>query len=276
MAVNKNQTLSISVMSGKGGVGKTNIALNMAYMLHDIGGRLLLLDCDLGLANLDVLLGISPEKNLQDLLIPDTGIREVITPVSPGFDFLPAASGVTELVDMDEDTQSLLFAKLRSSFSRYEYLVLDLGAGINRTVLSFAAITRMRVVVVTPEPTSLTDSYALMKVLRTEYGVDEFRIVVNMVEDEEEGQLTFDRLSAACDKFLGIQPRLLGMVHRDKALSEAVLRQIPLIKYDPQSRACQNIHAIAQKIRRYRESNLNLLSDVPALKAFPVGFPDNP
>jgi MinD-like ATPase involved in chromosome partitioning or flagellar assembly len=169
--INPNMTLSLSIMSGKGGVGKTNLALNLGYALFRQGLTSLLMDCDLGLANLDVMLGLAPERNLQDLLGDEVPTDEVVAAIEPGgFDFLPAASGVPELVEMDEDMRAVLFQKITGLLSRYQMLVLDLGAGINSTALAFAAMTQLRLMVVTPEPTSLTDSYAMMKVLRNEHG----------------------------------------------------------------------------------------------------------
>lgn len=165
--MNRNNTLSLSVMSGKGGVGKTNIILNLGYALHLENMTAMLMDCDLGLANLDVLLGISPERNLHDLLQNGVDAEDVLVCIEKGFDMLPATSGIPELVEMDEDLQDILFKKLISLAGEYDYLMLDLGAGISNTVLSFATLTQLRIVIVTPEPTSLTDSYAMIKVLVT-------------------------------------------------------------------------------------------------------------
>lgn len=151
------------MVSGKGGVGKTNIALNLGFALNEMGHTLVLLDADLGLANLDVLLGLSPEKNIQDLIAGEDAANVVVPLTENGFVFLPSASGVAELVEMDEDIQGVLLDKLDGLFHQYDFLILDLGAGISPTVLSFAAMPQERVVIITPEPTSLTDSYALSK-----------------------------------------------------------------------------------------------------------------
>jgi flagellar biosynthesis protein FlhG len=272
-----NKTLSISILSGKGGVGKTNLALNLSYALHNTGRGVLLMDCDLGLANVDVMLGISPDRNLQDLLQPQFSSHDVVVPLEePGFDFLPAASGVPELVEMDEDMQSVLFDKLTEVINHYDYLVLDLGAGINGTVLSFAAMTQVRVVVVTSEPTSLTDSYALMKVLNTQHGVKDFLIVVNQAESSSEVKQTFDRLHAACTKFLGINIRLLGSIRYDTTVTEAVRRQQALVRFAPQCNAAKDIAKVASKVARFREDNLQALAARPALRPFPGQSPDFP
>lgn len=264
---NVNCTLSMSVMSGKGGVGKTNLALNLGYALFKSGHPLMLMDCDLGLANLDVLLGLSPDMNLQDLLMPGVNIADVLVRVeSGGFDFLPATSGVPELVEMDEDLQALLFDKLKALAKGYEYIILDLGAGISKTVLSFAAMTHMQIVVITPEPTSLTDSYAMMKVLQKQHGITDFYVVVNQMASPEEGKLTFDRLKAACKRFLSIDIKYLGGVHHDTAIIEAVRRQTPLLKLTTKAQASQDISALAKRIQTLRGENLVTISKTPALR----------
>ncbi|WMW66128.1 MinD/ParA family protein [Nitratidesulfovibrio liaohensis] len=264
----QNTTLSVSILSGKGGVGKTNIALNLGYCLYRGGHPLLLMDCDLGLANLDVLLGIAPDRNMQDLLDSDAAPRDIAVPIEQGgFDFLPAASGVPELVEMDGDMRALLVRKLEPLFSNYDFLFLDLGAGINPTVLAFAAMTQLRIVIVTPEPTSLTDSYALMKVLSTQHGVRDFFVIVNQAESRKEETQTFERLAAACRKFLDIEPQFLGGVRLDKALPDAVRKQKPLMRVAPQSPAAQDLFSIAVKLQRMRSALLPELADRHPLRA---------
>ena len=260
----RNKTLSVSVLSGKGGVGKTNIALNLGYCLFRGGFPLLLMDCDLGLANLDVLLGIAPDKNMQNLLDSDMDPKEIAVPIEAGgYDFLPAASGVPELVEMDEDMRDMLFRKLQPLISGYDYLFMDLGAGINPTVVEFAAMTHIRLVVVTPEPTSLTDSYALMKVLVTQHGVTDFHVIVNQAEDKQEEEITFRRLAAACERFLDVTPTFIGGVRRDKLIPEAVRRQKPLMQLNPNAPAAQDLFAIAVKLQKLRTLNHEHIANSP-------------
>ncbi|MGE4293412.1 MAG: MinD/ParA family protein [Desulfovibrio sp.] len=268
--INPNMTLSLAVMSGKGGVGKTSISLNLGYALYNAGLKTLLMDCDLGLANLDVLLGIAPEKNLQDLLRQDTRTADVAVAVEPGgLDVLPAASGVPELVEMDEDMQKVMLDKIVELAGGYNMLILDLGAGISRTVMSFASMAQLRLVVVTPEPTSLTDGYAVIKVLATEHGVRDFLVVVNQVESKTEAERTFTRLSEACKTFLGIEIRNLGHIRDDRNVSEAVRRQKALLKIAPGSPAAQDIVSLGRKFQRYRTDNAEAIAQRSVLKQFP-------
>ncbi|WP_319779838.1 MinD/ParA family protein [Maridesulfovibrio sp.] len=270
--INANKTLSLAIMSGKGGVGKTNLSLNLSYALNAGGNSLLLMDCDLGLANLDVLLGISPESNMQDLLTSGAKPSDIVIPIEKGknFDILPAASGVPELVEMDEDMQDLLFSKITKLVGSYQYLVLDLGAGINGTVMSFASMTQMRIVVITPEPTSLTDSYALIKVLHSKHNVSDFNVIVNQATNEKEARNTFERLNMACEKFLNIKLKNMGYVRYDPTVTEAVRRQIPFIKFAPKSDASRDILNIAVKIQKIRMENMGRLGERPVMKKFPT------
>lgn len=259
-----NKTLSISVLSGKGGVGKTNLALNLGWGLHEIGHPVLLMDCDLGLANIDVLLGLTPEHTLQDIVRQGLEPSAVTVPIAPdGFDFLPAATGIPELTEMGGDILRTLFQKLLPFLEPYNFLFLDLGAGIHNTVLALAAMTHMRIVVVTPEPTAITDGYALMKVCNARYGITDYHILVNQAESEQELKQTFQRLSGACSKFLGFTPQFLGGVRYDAALIDAVRKQTPLLKNTPHSPGAKDIKVLSGKLDKARES----LADYIALEA---------
>lgn len=262
-----NTTLSIAVMSGKGGVGKTNLSLNLACGLYQAGYTALLMDCDLGLANLDVLLGIIPEGNLQHALMGQMPLSKVLYPVEPrGFDVLPAASGVPELVDLSPEMRHELLQKLEPVFSGYDYVFMDLGAGISDTVQSFAAMAAMRLVVITPEPTSLTDSYAFMKVLSTRHDMKDFMVVVNQAGSAREAQAAFDKLKGACSHFLKFEPVFLGHVRTDAKLTEAVCRQQPLMRYAPGCPAAQDMEKIAARLQKYRLNMLDQLAQRPVLQ----------
>lgn len=264
------ETLSVAVMSGKGGVGKSNLALNLGYALSRGGFPLLLMDCDLGLANLDVLLGITPEGNLQDVILRDAPLSDIIHPLDERgrghFDILPAASGVPELAEMDADLRDMLLRRLEPELEHYDLVLLDLGAGIHSTVQSFAAMAAVRLVVMTPEPTSLTDSYALMKVLNSRLGVKDFLVVINEVENSREEEACFQRLSMACERFLGFSPVLLGSVRSDPKMPEAVRRQRPLLSLYPTSPAASDILTLAQRLLKVRGTMLDTLRERPVLR----------
>lgn len=270
---NPNSTVSLCIMSGKGGVGKTNISLNLGFALAGLAeqdgtaNRALLMDCDLGLANLDVLLGLTPERNLQDLLAAEATAEEVVVEVKPGLSILPAATGVPELVEMDQNQRDGLFEALMGLVKGYEFLLMDLGAGISDTVLSIARMAQMRVVLVTPEPTSLTDGYAIIKVLNSRYGVRDFCVVVNQASAQE-AKTTFQRLNMACKSFLGFDLVHLGHVRMDRTVTEAVRNQTPLAEFAPQCNAYKDIQSLAGKIAHYRRENLEALAGRTALRRF--------
>lgn len=268
--INVNETLSLSVLSGKGGVGKTSIALNLALALHQQGARVLIMDCDLGLANLDVLLGLTPSATLQDVLISDLDVRTAIHSIDNQLDILPAASGVPELVDMTRDMRDMLLRRLVPVLEAYDYVFMDLGAGINGTVQTFAGMSIARILVVTPEPTAMTDSYAVMKVLAQMYGVKDFLIVVNQVESREEEQATFRRLHSACKRFLHLEPMLLGSIRQDSKVAEAICRQTPLLKLFPACNAARDLVEVAKRLIRSREAMADALRKKSVLEPVPA------
>lgn len=259
--------MSLAIVSGKGGVGKTNLSLNLGYALSRLDHSTLIMDADLGLANMDVLLGIAPTTNIQDIIARDLPPEDVAVAINQlGLDLLPAASGIAELVELDEDLQSLLFHKLTPFFADYDYLLFDLGAGISPTVLSFAAMTQERLVVITPEPTSLTDSYALIKILAAEHGVKTFQVIVNMAASSKEARQAFDRLHAACDHFLNIKLQYLGLVRHDKTVTESVRKQEPLLQWAPNSPAAQDIISLATLLHKQRMALAHLIAKTPVLQ----------
>lgn len=268
MKQSSNKTLSISVFSGKGGVGKSSLCANLGYCLSDLGHPCLLMDCDLGLANLDVLLGLSTNATLQDLLQAEMDVKNIVLSLDPGLDLIPAASGVPELVEMDEDQRAMLLEKLQPILSGYDFLILDLAAGLNPTVLSLAHATIKRILVLTPEPTSLTDAYAMVKVLSSKSQVRDFLVLVNQVRNREEAQTVFNRLDNAVQKFLGFKLVYLGMVREDANMGMAVIRQQALFRHAPESIAVHDIRKIAERIKSLREKLLPGLFAETALKLF--------
>lgn len=264
--LNSPDTMSIAILSGKGGVGKTNLALNLARTLYMKKESTLLIDCDLGLANLDVLLGLHAEHTLHDILADQIQPEQALIAIEEnGFDFIPAASGLPELIQMDEDQLALLFSQLESLLLNYKYLFLDLGAGISPTVLSFANLAHVRIVVITPEPTSITDGYAVLKVLNAQYGLTDFHILVNQVTSKAEYELASRRICEASSHFLGFTPKIIGFVQHDKAVLDGVIKQIPFTKLAPKSVASKNVQEIAEKIIKLRIDLKDLIRKGPTL-----------
>lgn len=266
MKIKKNRTLSIAMFSGKGGVGKSSLSANLGYCLSESGYRCLLMDCDLGLANLDVLLGISSEINILDLLDRQIPAERIVQPVTENLDLLPAASGVPELVEMDDDQRGLLLQQLEPIMSEYAFVILDMAAGLKPSLLTLAHAAGKRIVVLTPEPTSLTDAYAVIKVLTAQTEVRDFLVLVNQAENREEAQATFHRLDAAVAKFLGFHLTYLGMVRSDPNMGRSVAKQQALVRVAPQCPAAQDIRTLAERLLSLRTALLPELADKPVLK----------
>lgn len=243
----------ISVTSGKGGVGKTNVSVNLACLLARMGKRVVLLDADLGLANVDVLLGLAPEKNLFHLFEEGVGLAEVLHDTPYGFRILPAASGVAEMLELDTGQKLDLLEALDELEDSIDFLIVDTGAGISENVLYFNLAVQERLLVLTPEPTSLTDAYALIKVLKAEHGVERFRVVVNMAKTPAAAKEVYSKLHNACDQFLsGISLDLTGVVPLDPGVRTAVINQKPFCVSDPDGFAATALTKVAQRITTWK------------------------
>lgn len=256
-----NTTLSIAILSGKGGVGKSNLALNLAFSLNKMSAKVLLIDCDLGLANLDVLLGLAPQGNIQNLMSNSVKPGELAINMCSGLDILPANSGILDSLETDSLLPEIIADKLDGFARGYDFVLLDVGAGISGTALAFGAMTLTRLMVITPEPTSLTDSYALIKVLSSRYGVKDHMVLVNQVASAKEEGMAFGRLEAASAHFLDIHPSLLGSVRNDPKLIEAVRQQKPLVQVFPSTRAAADIAVIADKLIKLRNNIMPSIAD---------------
>ncbi|GIX47070.1 MAG: site-determining protein [Candidatus Tectimicrobiota bacterium] len=238
----------LAFTSGKGGVGKTQLVVNLGYALCEAGARVLLFDADLGLANVDVLLGLTPRFTLQHVLRGEKRLADILLKGPQGLWILPASSGVQELAMLSPQQHAWLLAELRRLAAGVDFLLVDTGAGIAPHVTAFTAAAHDVVVVVTPEPTSLTDAYALIKVLATKYGVQRFWVLPNAVADAAEARDTFRRLSTATERFLRLQLAYFGFVPRDRVFGQAVRQQRAVLELYPHGAAARCLRRLARDV----------------------------
>ena len=238
----------IAVTSGKGGVGKTNIATNLAYHLSQMSRKTLVLDADMGLANIDVILGIAPKHNLYHVLRGEKALSEVIVDGPGGMKILPATSGIQEMADLSKGEKLALLDELDGLGTQLDFLLIDTAAGIAGNVIYFNVAAREIIVVVSPEPTSITDAYALIKILYSNYGEKRFMLLVNMVKHTSEAREVFLKVSNATSHFLNLSIEYLGYVLEDVKVTEAVRRQKALAEIYPDSRANKCLQSIARKL----------------------------
>ena len=243
----------IAVASGKGGVGKTSLVVNLGLVLGRMQQRVLLLDADLGLANVEILLGLVPRFSLRDVLYGDKHIRDVVTPTTYGVRVVSGGSGLYELANLDSAQQARLLDMLLYFRDDTDCILIDTGAGINKSVIGFTAAAGEVIVVITPEPTSLTDAYSLLKVLARFGIVTEARVVVNRAAGDREGEQVAARLASAAERFLRLPVRHLGTIAEDATVATAVMCQRPLVVAHPASPAARQIEAIAHRLL-YREA----------------------
>lgn len=242
----------VTVTSGKGGVGKSSIAVNLAVQMKRLGKRVVVFDADFGLANVEVMLGVRPQFNLADLMFRGKTLAEIITEGPEGIGFISGGSGIQELARMTREQVIYLTQKLVELDSVADIILIDTGAGIADTVLEFVAASSEVLLVATPEPTSITDAYALLKTLnrRADFSREStsIKMIANRIKNEAEGRNLYDKMSLIVNKFLNIQPEFMGMIPQDDAVSKAVMQQKPVTLAYPQSPAAKAIQAIAAKL----------------------------
>jgi len=242
------ETRKLCITSGKGGVGKTSFAVNVAYALADKGHHVLLIDGDLGLANVDILMGLSVTSNVRHILEGDSDPLETVVFVQENLGILPASSGVPEMVTLGPEDQTRLGRLLEELANHFDYALMDTAAGIGPSVLWFNNFVDHNIILLTPDPTSLTDAYALIKTLSREFHKDRFQLILNFAGDEEEAHQTFVRIQTVAKKFLDVEVVYLGAIPDDEAVNTAVRRQLPFIQSLPDSKAAQAVHLLAAKI----------------------------
>ena len=252
----------IAVTSGKGGVGKSNIATNLAISLARKNHRVCIVDADAGLANINILLGLKPEVTLEQFLNDEASIESIIIDGPDNLKIIPGASGIVELAQLSPFQQNKLLIGLQQLERRYDYLLIDTAAGVGDNVTRFVQSADSVLLVISPDPTSLTDAFAMTRVLKRQGFVGTLNVIVNMASDAKLADLVFRRFSAAVKRYLDVCVESFGYVSADPAVVEAVRSQVPVIVSDPASRASLCIERLTGKIQTLtRPENAESLAD---------------
>lgn len=259
--MNKPQTNQlarvITVTSGKGGVGKSNTAVNIAIQLKKMGKRVIILDADFGLANVEVMFGSIPKYNLSDLIYKDKSIKDIITQGPLDIGFISGGSGIEGLTNLSKENIGLLIRNMSELDTLADFIIVDTGAGISDSVIDFLTSSSEILLVMTPEPTSLTDSYSLLKTLgrnpRFTKDINSIKVITNKVASQEEGKKLFSKLNLVVDRFLKIKIEYLGMIPTDEAIEKSVMQQVPVSMQYPASKASSAFRQLALNIASEEE-----------------------
>lgn len=235
----------IAVTSGKGGVGKTNIAVNLGLALRQLGHRVVLIDVDLGLANVDIILGVTPSFNLGHVFRGEKSIAEIIAEGPLGLKVLSGGSGVTDLADLNGWRLEAFIKSLEQLNHDFDFIILDTGAGIHRNVLSFVLAATEVLVVATPEPTAITDAYGLLKVIHQRSSNAKVRLVVNMAKSPNEAEMVAEKLNSVLREYVGWEVEYLGYILHEAQLTKAVAEQRPVLLAFPSSMTSRSLKRIA-------------------------------
>ncbi len=243
-----NDLRIVSVTGGKGGVGKSSIAVNLAIGLSSLGGRVLILDGDLGLANADQLLGVHASATLWDVIQGRITLEEAVLKTPWQVSLLPACSGRKEMVALSEAARSNLITGVRALSDQYDYVIIDTAAGIGEIALNLTAAASIVLAVVTPDPTSVRDVFSVMKLLSKEHGIEKIALLANKVVNREQGLDLFRRLSSVTGRFLPLSLSFAGVVVRDQCLARSIVDRRPLMAAYPGCMAAKQIHQLASHL----------------------------
>lgn len=237
----------ITVTSGKGGVGKSNFVVNLGVLLQNKGYKVLIFDADLGMGNDDVLMGLYPKNNIFDIIFTDLTLKDIIIEGTNGVSLIPAGTGLNKIQELTEEQRKLFLDKL-TQLDEFDYILMDTGAGVNKDILAFISASQELIIITTPEPTSLTDAYSLIKAADYFKLKDRAKVVVNKAFTKEEGIETFNKFDRAVSKFLKIKVEYLGCILDDRKLVHSVRQQKPFVLLYPNCDASKSLETIASKI----------------------------
>ena len=241
----------ITIASGKGGVGKTNVSVNLALALAAEGKDVTILDADLGLANIDVMLGLHAEKNLADVMNGECNLDDILLDGPNGIKIIPASSGVKNMAEMTPAQHAGLVSAFSELKHNIDVLLIDTAAGISDSVVSFSRAAQEVIIVVCDEPASITDAYALIKLLNKEQGIFHFHVLANMVPGPQQGRDVYNKLAKVSERFLDVALEYLGHVPYDEHLLKAVKRQRAVVEVFPRSRAAQSFQRLSKKVNTW-------------------------
>ena len=252
--VNVSNARIITITSGKGGVGKSSVAINLAIEFTKMGKKVIVFDADFGLANIEVMLGVIPKATLADLMFRGKDIKEIITEGPGGVSFVSGGSGIARLVNLDREQVKRVVYKMSELESLADVIIIDTGAGISPSVLEFVAASPEVLLVATPEPTSITDSYALLKALAMFPGYDrasnKIMLVANKVGNEKESKNIYEKLSVVVSRFLNIKLNFIGSIPSDNALTKAIMKQKPVTIATPSAASAEAFKALADNLEK--------------------------
>ncbi len=243
----------LTVTSGKGGVGKTNISVNIAIALSQMGQKVIILDVDFGLANIDVLFGIFTKNSLVDIIHNDKNILEVLTDGPNGVKFLSGGSGVEDLIKLDRFQLERLIKNLALLDKLYDFIIIDTGAGLSENVMSFVMAADDVILITTPEPTAITDAYALIKTVSNRDKHKDIKVIINRAETSKEADDVYNKLSMVSEKFLSLKLTKLGFILNDDSVVKAVKLQEPFFLSYPKSEATKQIKTLAERLMQVEE-----------------------
>lgn len=238
----------ISVTSGKGGVGKTHTVANLALLFQQAGQKVLVLDGDFGLANLNIIMGLQSKHSIEDVMSGRKEIDEILLEGPHGMKIIPASSGILKMTQWSSSDQAYLMEKLESLTEQFDILLIDTGAGIHSDVAYLNAAANEILVIATPEPTSIADAYALMKIMSHNYKVNQFKLLINMVDSAHESKVVYQNLLEVSDQFLNIRIEYLGYVLKDAKVNQSILKRKLLCDYYPHSHASRCLNVISKSI----------------------------